>query len=79
MVGSAVAAVGDEMVADMLRATPLGLRLTKDALNHAIDAGSLEAVVAMEDRNQTLCLQDPDFAEGLGSFLEKRSPLYRGR
>jgi enoyl-CoA hydratase len=70
-------AAGDEVVADMLRATPLGLRLTKDALNHAIDAGSLDAVVAMEDRNQTLCSQDPDFAEGLASFLEKRSPVYR--
>lgn len=73
-----IAAAGDEIVADMLRATPLGLRLTKDALNHAIDAGSLEAVVAMEDRNQALCSQDPDFAEGLASFLEKRSPVYRG-
>ncbi len=73
-----IAAAGDEIVADMLRATPLGLRLTKDALNHAIDAGSLEAVVAMEDRNQTLCSRDPDFAEGLASFLEKRSPVYRG-
>jgi hypothetical protein len=32
----------------------------------------------MEDRNQTLCSRDPDFAEGLASFLEKRSPVYRG-
>ncbi|MEI9932162.1 MAG: enoyl-CoA hydratase/isomerase family protein [Rhizomicrobium sp.] len=32
---------------DMLHATPLGLRLTKEALNHAIDAQSLEAAIAM--------------------------------
>jgi enoyl-CoA hydratase/carnithine racemase len=43
-----------------------------------LNAGSLEAVVAMEDRNQTLCPRDPDFAEGLTSFLEERSPVYRG-
>ena len=61
---------------DMLHATPLGLRLTKEALGFAIDAPSMEAVVAMEDRNQVLCLQGPDFAEGLAAFLERRMPRY---
>jgi len=67
------------MAADMLRATPLGLRLTKDALGHAIDAASLEAVIALEDRNQVLCTQGEDFAEGIAAFLEKRLPRYQGR
>ena len=65
--------------ADMLNATPLGLRLTKEALNHAIDANGLEAVIAMEDRNQILCAQDGDFAEGVRAFLEKRPPSYARR
>jgi len=60
--------------ADMLHATPLGLRLTKEALNHAIDANGLEAAIAMEDRNQILCVQDGDFGEGVRAFLEKRRP-----
>ena len=64
---------------DMLHATPLGLRLTKDALNHAIDANGLEAVIAMEDRNQILCAQDDDFGEGVRAFLEKRQPVYERR
>ncbi|OYU70585.1 MAG: enoyl-CoA hydratase [Alphaproteobacteria bacterium PA2] len=63
--------------ADMLHATPLGLRLTKEALNHAIDANGLEAAIAMEDRNQILCVQDGDFGEGVRAFLEKRAPDYR--
>ncbi|HEY1747285.1 MAG: enoyl-CoA hydratase/isomerase family protein [Rhizomicrobium sp.] len=63
-------------VKDMLRATPLGLRLTKDALNHAIDAQSLDAAIAMEDRNQVLCAQSADFHEGIAAFLEKREPNY---
>ncbi len=64
------------LVNDMLRATPLGLRLTKEALNHAIDAQSLEAAIAMEDRNQILCAQGDDFREGVAAFLEKREPRY---
>ena len=63
---------------DMLAATPLGLRLTKDALGHAVDAGSLDAAIALEDRNQVLCTQGEDFAEGVAAFLEKRKPRYKG-
>ncbi len=69
----------DAFAADMLRATPLALRLTKEALGLSIDAGSMEAVVAMEDRNQVLCTQGEDFAEGVAAFLEKRAPSYTGR
>ena len=42
----------------------------------SIDAPSLEAAVAMEDRNQILCALGPDFAEGLAAFREKRPPNY---
>lgn len=69
-------AEAESFVDDMLRATPLGLRLTKEALNHVIDAQSLEAVVAMEDRNQVLCGQGEDFREGVSAFLQKRVPQY---
>lgn len=64
------------LVADMLRATPLGLRLTKQALDYAVDASSLEAVIAIEDRNQVLCTQGEDFLEGDRVFIEKREPCY---
>jgi enoyl-CoA hydratase len=64
-------------LADLLRTTPLGLRLSKEALNASIDMGSLEAVVAMEDRNQILCARSKDFTEGIRAFLEKREPTYQ--
>lgn len=64
-------------VEDMLHATPLGLRLTKECLNHAIDAQGLEAAIAMEDRNQILCAQGEHFGEGVRAFLEKRKPNYK--
>jgi enoyl-CoA hydratase/carnithine racemase len=69
--------VGRFYVDEMLHATPIGLRLTKEALNHAIDAAGLEATIAMENRNQTLCSRDPDFVEGIAAFNEKRRPSYR--
>ena len=61
---------------EMLTTSPLGLRLTKKCLNMSIDAGSLEAAVAMEDRNQILCTQTNDFREGIAAFLGKRKPAY---
>ncbi|MGI9574999.1 enoyl-CoA hydratase/isomerase family protein [Alloalcanivorax xenomutans] len=64
------------LIDDMLATTPLGLRLTKDALGLAVDLPSLEAVVALEDRNQILCVKDDNFAEGVAAFLEKRPPRY---
>ena len=75
----AVEAEAQGLVADMLHATPLGLRLTKEALNHAIDAQGLEAAIAMEDRNQILASLDGDFGEGVAAFLEKRPPRYQRR
>lgn len=64
---------------EMLTTTPLGLRLTKECLNMSVDAGSLEAAVAMEDRNQILCAQTEDFREGISAFLAKRAPNYQNR
>jgi len=64
------------LVNDMLLTSPLGLRLTKECLNAAVDAGSLDQVIALEDRNQVLCTQTNDFREGVTAFLQKRKPEY---
>jgi len=64
------------LVGDMLLTSPLGLRLTKECLTASIDAGSLDQVIAMEDRNQVLCTQTKDFREGVMAFLQKRPPQY---
>ena len=63
----------------MLATSPMGLRLTKEGLAMAIDAASLEAAMAIENRNQVMCARSEDFAEGLKAFLEKRPPVYRDR
>jgi enoyl-CoA hydratase len=63
---------------EMLTTSPMGLRLTKECLNMSVDAQSLEAAIAMEDRNQILCAQSDDVREGMMAFLEKRAPNYSG-
>jgi enoyl-CoA hydratase/carnithine racemase len=72
----ALDAAAEPYVDAMLTASPLGLRLSKECLNMSVDAGSLEAAIAMEDRNQVLCSRSEDFAEGIRAFLEKRKPVY---
>jgi len=43
-----------ELATIMLSKNPLGIRMTKEAINANIDAGGLEACLQMEDRNQML-------------------------
>ncbi len=64
---------------DMLRNSPLGLRLSKECLNASLDAGSLEQVIAIEDRNQILCTRTDDFREGVMAFLQKRPAQFEDR
>ena len=63
-------------VEDMLNASPKGLRMTKEGLALAVDGQSLEAVMAIENRNQLMTSASPNFAEGMRAFLEKRPPNY---
>lgn len=60
----------------MMTTSPVGLRLSKECINMSVDAGSIEAVIAMEDRNQVLCSRSEDFEEGIRAFVEKRKPVY---
>jgi enoyl-CoA hydratase len=61
----------------MLKTSPLGLRLTKEGLNLSVDAPSLDAAVAMEDRGQILCASAGFFEEGISAFMEKRPASYQ--
>src|SRR5262249_61681025 len=67
------------MAQDMLRNSPLGLRLTKECLKLSLDAGSLDEVVAMEDRNQVLAAGSGEFREGGRAFLVTRPARLRER
>ena len=63
---------------EMLTTSPMGLRMTKEGLNLAIDAPGLEAAMAIENRNQLMCSRTNDAREGMMAFIEKRQPVYTG-
>ncbi|PXY23240.1 hypothetical protein BAY59_26490 [Prauserella coralliicola] len=65
-------AAGIEMATDMLAASRLGLRLTKETLRSARDVDDLSEVIALEWRAQRECLLGDNFGEGLQAFLAGR-------
>ena len=71
--------IGLELAADMLRASPMGLRMTKETLNAEIDAPSLEAALTLEDRQQVMLLETDDHREAVAAFKAKRPPRYEDR
>lgn len=74
LISSAVALAGD-----IVRNSPLGVRLTKQVLQANVDAPSLDAAIELENRNQVLATRDPGMAEALAAFREKRTPRFGGR
>lgn len=64
------------MAATMLGKSPFGLKMTKEVLNHSIDATNLEAAIYMENRTQSLAVSTDDFREAVTAFQEKRPPAF---
>ena len=73
--GESVSAALD-IARTILEKSPFGIRMTKEMLNHSLDAGSLEAALYMENRSQTLAVQTGDFREAIQAFHEKRPPNF---
>lgn len=55
-----------------------GLGLTKRALNTSF-TNNLTEQLAVEEQLQTLAGKSEDFAEGVNAFMEKRSPVFKGK
>jgi enoyl-CoA hydratase len=65
-----------EIAEELLTKSPLGLRMTKEAVNLTMDSPSLETILQLENRAQMLCSTSDDLMEGVNAFFEKRKPKY---
>jgi enoyl-CoA hydratase/carnithine racemase len=70
---------GLDLANDMLRAAPMGLRMTKETLNLAVDAPCLDAGLALEDRQQVLLSETEDHHEAVAAFRQRRAPTFHDR
>ncbi|MCW2793531.1 MAG: enoyl-CoA hydratase [Nocardioides sp.] len=68
-----------ELAAAIIANSPLGVRLTKQAVRANLGAASLDLGIELENRNQALTAQTQDMREALTAFLERRNPVFTGR
>lgn len=59
------------------KASPMGLRLTKQVLNETVNGIPLETALKLENRNQALASQTDDATEARSAWFEKRDPQWR--
>jgi len=65
-------AVALETARIMLSKSPIGLRLTKEALNQNLTAPSLEAAIELENRNESICCITPEFLRAVEAFSKAK-------
>ncbi|WP_432841371.1 enoyl-CoA hydratase/isomerase family protein [Dactylosporangium sp. CA-092794] len=67
--------LGREMAAN----SPFALKLTKEGLQLNVDANSIEAAIALENRNQVLASRTQDAPIAMAAFVAKTTPAFTGR
>ena len=67
---------GLELAETFLQKSPLGLRMTKEAINLSMDSPSLDTIIQLENRSILVCSSSKDINEGSSAFLQKRTPKY---
>lgn len=68
-----------ELAAGMAANSPFALKLTKEGLQLNMDANSIEAAIALENRNQVLASRTADATTAMDAFLAKERPVFAGR
>jgi len=65
-----------EIANELITKSPLGLRMTKQAINLTMDSPSLETILQLENTSIVLSFCSKDMNEGSAAFMQKRKPNY---
>ncbi len=65
-----------ELAEEMLKKSPIGLRMTKKAINLSLDSPSLDTIIQFENSSQVITFSSKDMNEASSAFFEKRDPKY---
>lgn len=65
-----------EIAEELLSKSPLGLRMTKQAINLTLDSPSLETMIQFENRGQVLSGSSEDIWEAFYAYMEKRKAKF---
>lgn len=65
-----------KLAEELLTKSPLGLRMTKEALNLSLDSPSLNNILQFENSSIVLSFSSKDMNEASSAFFEKRKPKY---
>ncbi len=61
-----------EIANGMAAFTTFGLRRTKEVMWHNLDASSVAAAIALENRNQELGAREPEVVEFMQRYVQQR-------
>lgn len=67
---------GVNLAEELIKKSPLGLRMTKQAINLSLDSPSLENIIQYENSSIVLSFSSKDVNEASSAFFEKRDPKY---
>jgi enoyl-CoA hydratase len=65
-----------KLAEELLKKSPLGLRMTKEALNLSLDSPSLNNILQFENNSIVLTFSSEDMKEATNAFFGKRKPKY---
>ena len=65
-----------ELASEMIKKSPLGLRMTIQALNLTLDSPSLETILQLENSSIVLTFSSKDMNEASAAFFGKKDPKY---
>lgn len=66
-----------EKAEQVIRNTPFGIALTKEAMWTALEIPAMQSAIDLENRQQILSSHTADASESMRAFIEKRPPVYR--